>query len=131
MPGALLKQERDLPLQDQPRVQEIRGDHQDDRVRFLQRLFNFIQPVRPGLDHPNHPDIQQPLPLQNSEMRHQPSKDKGREEGKLIGQIHLARRLMGKPLTPMDKLVEQSVDELNAILDMLEPGLNKLKVGSA
>ncbi len=59
------------------------------------------------------------------------SEEKGREAGKVIGQIHLAQRLMGKPLTPIEKLNEQSIDELNAILDMLEPELNKIRVGSA
>ncbi len=59
------------------------------------------------------------------------SKDEGREEGELIGQIHLAQRLMRKPLTPREKLVEQSIDELSAILDMLEPELSRIEVGTA
>ncbi len=59
------------------------------------------------------------------------SEDKGRKEGKLIGQIQLAQRLMGKAMTPAEKLIERSTDELNAILDALEPELSKIKVGSA
>ncbi len=57
--------------------------------------------------------------------------NKGREEGKLIGQIQLAQRLMGKPLIPTETLVEKSIDELSAILDALEPELSKIKIGSA
>ncbi len=57
--------------------------------------------------------------------------EKGLDKGKLIGQIHMAQRLIRKPLTPMDNLVEQSIDDLNAILDMLEPELNKVVTGSA
>lgn len=61
----------------------------------------------------------------------QTSEDKGREEGKLIGQIQLAQRLMGKPLIPTETLVEKSIDELSAIIDALEPELSKIKIGSA
>ncbi len=61
--------------------------------------------------------------------------DKGREEGidkgELIGKIYMAQRFMRQPLTPREKLVEQSVDDLSAILDMLESELSGLESGSA
>ncbi len=57
--------------------------------------------------------------------------EKELNKAELIGKIHMAQRLMGKPITPREKLVEQSADDLNAILDMLEPELNKVVSGSA
>ncbi len=57
--------------------------------------------------------------------------EKGLNKGELIGKIHMAQRLMGKPITPREKLVEQNADDLNAILGMLEPELNKVVSGSA
>ncbi len=58
-------------------------------------------------------------------------REEGREEGVLIGKIHMAQRLTGRPITPKEKLIGQGVDDLNAILDMLESELNKVVSGSA
>ncbi|MCP4688431.1 MAG: hypothetical protein GY859_10290 [Desulfobacterales bacterium] len=57
--------------------------------------------------------------------------EKGLDKGELIGKIHMAQSLMRKPLTPREKLVEQDVEDLNAILDMLKPELNKVVTDSA
>jgi len=47
----------------------------------------------------------------------------GIEKGKIIGKIHLAQRLMKRPITPEKKLLAQSPKELRAILKKLETEL--------
>jgi len=52
---------------------------------------------------------------------------KGEEKAKkaeLIGKIHLAQRLLKRPLTPKKKLLAQSPKELRAMLKQLEAMLN-------
>ncbi len=48
----------------------------------------------------------------------------GRTEGELIGKIHLAQRLLKRPVTPKKKLLAQSPKELRAMLKQLEAMLN-------
>ena len=48
----------------------------------------------------------------------------GRTEGEIIGKIHLAQRLLKRPVTPKKKLLAQSPKELRAILKQLEAMLN-------
>ncbi len=47
----------------------------------------------------------------------------GRTEGELIGKIHLAQRLLKRPVTPKKKLLAQSPKELRGILKKLEAEL--------
>ncbi len=47
----------------------------------------------------------------------------GIEKGELIGKIHLAQRLLKRPVTPKKKLLEKSPKELRAILKKLEAEL--------
>jgi predicted transposase YdaD len=49
--------------------------------------------------------------------------DDGIGKGKIIGKIHLAQRLMKRPITPEKKLLEKSPRELRAILKQLEAEL--------
>jgi predicted transposase/invertase (TIGR01784 family) len=47
----------------------------------------------------------------------------GIEKGELIGKIHLAQRLLKRPVTPKKKLLEQSLKDLKATLKQLEAEL--------
>jgi len=49
---------------------------------------------------------------------------RGAQQGKIIGKIHLAQRLLKRPVTPKKKLLAQSPKELRAILKQLEAKLN-------
>jgi len=51
---------------------------------------------------------------------HMEGRMEGIEKGKIIGKIHLAQRLMKRPITPEKKLLAQSPKELRAILKKLE-----------
>ncbi len=46
--------------------------------------------------------------------------EKGVQKGEIIGKIHLAQRLLKRPVTPKKKFLEKSPKELRAILKKLE-----------
>ncbi|MCP4348171.1 MAG: DUF2887 domain-containing protein [Desulfobacterales bacterium] len=49
--------------------------------------------------------------------------EKGREEGELIGKIHMAQRFMKRSLTPKKRLLQKSTEDLKMILKKLETDL--------
>ena len=49
---------------------------------------------------------------------------RGAQQGEIIGKIHLAQRLLKRPVTPKKKLLAQSPKELRAMLKQLEAMLN-------
>ncbi|MBI1916649.1 MAG: Rpn family recombination-promoting nuclease/putative transposase [Planctomycetes bacterium] len=49
--------------------------------------------------------------------------EEGREEGELIGRIHLCQRMLKQPLTPKEELLRQPIEELYRLSEQLEAQL--------
>ena len=51
--------------------------------------------------------------------------EKGREEGQLIGTIHTCQRLLKRPLTPHEQLMQLPAAELQQLAEQLEQELSQ------
>ena len=58
--------------------------------------------------------------MEGREEGRQESRSEGRAQGEIIGRIHLCERLLKRPLTPTEELLNRSLQELTQLTDELE-----------